>query len=92
MLLCYVTTLTCTAEPYHYSGRATGGRSTVMSVSVCLCLSVCPRIATFLLSQSGTGVWRGAPSRRASGGITPGKLLKLYEIWSIMTQSGGSYM
>ena len=88
MLLCYVTTLTCTAEPYHYSGRATGGRSTVMSVSV----SVCPRVASFLLSQSGTGVWSGAPSRRASGGITPGKLLELYEIWSIMTQSGGSYM
>ena len=28
-------------------------------------------IATFSLSQSGTGVWCGAPSRRASGGITP---------------------
>jgi len=36
------------------------------------------RIATFSLSQSGTGVWGGAPSRRASGGITPGKLLEFY--------------
>ena len=29
------------------------------------------RVATFSFSQSGTGVWGGAPSRLASGGITP---------------------
>jgi len=36
------------------------------------------RVATFSLSQSGTGVWGRAPSRRASRGITPGKLLEFY--------------
>ena len=46
-----------------------------------LCCSICHydtirdatkcRVATFSFSQSGTGVWGGAPSRLASGGITP---------------------
>jgi len=46
-----------------------------------LCSSqVRTRVATFSLSQSGTGVWGGAPCRRASGGITPKKLLE-FCIW-----------
>jgi len=46
-----------------------------------LCCSICHydtirdatkcRVATFSFSQSGMGVWGGAPSRLASGGITP---------------------
>ena len=35
--------------------------------------SVDCRVSTFSLSQSATGVCGGASSRRASGGITPGK-------------------
>jgi len=41
-------------------------------------LRVGRRVATFSLFRSGTGVLGGAPSRRVSGGMTPGKLLEFY--------------
>ena len=36
------------------------------------------RVATFSLSQTGTGVWRQSPQPTGSGSITPRKLLESY--------------